>query len=70
MLNPNANYLQARLRELSLAQTTSLDSLYSLDAELGETYAEVVNAALDEPIGGQTITEMLTDFADQHGIPI
>ena len=31
---------------------------------------DVVNEALDEPIGGQTITEMLTDFADQHGIPI
>ena len=40
--------LQARLRELCLAQTTSLDSLYSLDAELGETYAEVVNAALSD----------------------
>ena len=32
--------------------------------------AEAVNNALDEPIGGQTITEMLKDFADQHGIPL
>ncbi|MEP4293329.1 MAG: putative PEP-binding protein, partial [Rhizobiaceae bacterium] len=34
------------------------------------TVSDTVNAALDEPIGGQTITEMLTDFADQHGIPV
>ncbi|MEP2555851.1 MAG: putative PEP-binding protein, partial [Rhizobiaceae bacterium] len=31
---------------------------------------QAVETALDEPIGGQTITEMLTDFADQHGIPL
>lgn len=31
---------------------------------------QAVHAALDEPIGGQTVTEMLTDFADQHGIPL
>jgi phosphotransferase system enzyme I (PtsP) len=35
-----------------------------------QSVKEAVNAALDEPIGGQTITEMLTDFADQHGIPL
>ncbi|MCJ8307822.1 MAG: phosphoenolpyruvate--protein phosphotransferase [Hyphomicrobiales bacterium] len=32
--------------------------------------SQAVHAALDEPIGGQTVTEMLTDFADQHGIPL
>ena len=31
---------------------------------------DAINSALDESIGGQTITEMLTDFADQHGIPL
>ena len=35
-----------RLLALCRSQTTSLDELYSLDAELGEIYAEVVNAAL------------------------
>lgn len=38
--------LRRRLLELCRAQTTPLDALYSLDAELGEIYAGVVNAAL------------------------
>ena len=37
-----------RLLDLCRSQTTSLDELYSLDAELGEIYAGVVNAALKE----------------------
>lgn len=45
---PFAAPLRARLLELCRTQTTSLDSLYSLDAELGEVYAEVVNTALSE----------------------
>jgi anhydro-N-acetylmuramic acid kinase len=35
-----------RLLDLCRSQTTSLDELYSLDAELGEIYAGVVNTAL------------------------
>jgi phosphotransferase system enzyme I (PtsP) len=35
-----------------------------------QTVSQAVNAALDEPIGGQTITELLADFADQRGIPL
>ncbi len=38
--------LRDRLLELCRSQTTSLDDLYSLDAELGETYAQVANNAL------------------------
>ena len=37
-----------RLLDLCRSQTTSLDELYSLDAELGEIYAGVVNAALNK----------------------
>jgi len=40
--------LQKRLRQLCRSQTTSLDELYSLDAELGEVYAQVVNTALQQ----------------------
>ena len=40
--------LREELRHLCHSQTTSLDDLYSLDARLGETYAEVVNRALDD----------------------
>ncbi len=29
-----------------------------------------VDAAVDTPIGGQTMQEMLTDYADQHGVPV
>lgn len=32
--------------------------------------SQLIESALDEPIGGQTITELLTDYADQHGIPL
>ena len=32
--------------------------------------SRLIESALDEPIGGQTITELLTDYADQHGIPL
>jgi len=45
---PYSASLQDRLRQLCRSQTTSLDELYSLDAELGEVYAEVVNAALQQ----------------------
>jgi len=49
--------LRDRLLALCRSQTTSLDELYSLDAELGETYAEVVNSALDNAaIAHQEIT--------------
>jgi anhydro-N-acetylmuramic acid kinase len=44
---PYAVTLRAQLLELCRSQTVELDRLYSLDAELGETYAAVVNAALD-----------------------
>lgn len=39
--------LRQRLRELSNAATTELDTLYELDAELGECYAAAVNRALE-----------------------
>jgi len=45
---PYSASLQDRLRRLCRSQTTSLDELYSLDAELGEVYAQVVNAALQQ----------------------
>jgi len=45
---PYGASLQDRLRRLCRAQTTSLDELYSLDAELGEVYARVVNDALQQ----------------------
>ena len=38
--------LRERLTQLCQSQVTTLDQLYSLDAELGEVYAEVVNEAL------------------------
>jgi anhydro-N-acetylmuramic acid kinase len=43
---PYSESVRGRLIELCRSQTTSLDKLYSLDAELGEIYAGVVNAAL------------------------
>lgn len=46
--SPYAPALQNRLRQLCRTQTTSLDELYSLDAELGEVYARVVNNALQK----------------------
>ncbi|MDC1286910.1 anhydro-N-acetylmuramic acid kinase [Gammaproteobacteria bacterium] len=45
---PYSVSIRDRLLELCRSQSTSLDNLYSLDAELGEIYAEVVNAALAE----------------------
>jgi anhydro-N-acetylmuramic acid kinase len=39
--------VRARLRDLCQSPTTTLDNLYSLDAELGEMYAEAVNQALE-----------------------
>lgn len=45
---PYSASLRERLLKLCRSQTTSLDNLYSLDAELGETYAELVNSALVE----------------------
>ncbi len=38
--------IRQRLLELCRSQSTTLDSLYSLDAELGEVYAAAVNGAL------------------------
>jgi anhydro-N-acetylmuramic acid kinase len=46
--SPYDTSLQNRLRRLCRAQTTSLDELYSLDAELGEVYAQLVNNALQQ----------------------
>jgi len=43
---PYSVSIRDRLLDLCRSQTTSLDQLYSLDAELGEIYAGVVNAAL------------------------
>jgi anhydro-N-acetylmuramic acid kinase len=43
---PYSESVRGRLVELCRSQTTSLDKLYSLDAELGEIYAGVVNEAL------------------------
>jgi phosphotransferase system enzyme I (PtsP) len=37
------------------------------DLDLGKLSAMLI-AALEEPIGGQTIRELLIDFADSHGI--
>lgn len=45
---PFTAQMQQRLLELCRTQTTSLDALYRLDAELGEVYAEVVNDALPQ----------------------
>lgn len=45
---PYSVSIRDRLLELCRSQTTSLDNLYSLDAELGEIYAGVVNAALEK----------------------
>jgi len=44
---PFAESLRAQLLDLCRSQTVTLDDLYSLDAELGETYAGVVNAAIE-----------------------
>ena len=43
---PYSASVRDRLLELCRSQITSLDKLYSLDAELGEIYAGVANAAL------------------------
>lgn len=43
---PYEEELKSRLRSLSQSGTSSLDSLYSLDAELGEWYAQLTNRAL------------------------
>ena len=43
---PYSPSIRDRLLDLCRSQTTSLDQLYSLDAELGEIYAGVVNVAL------------------------
>ena len=43
---PYNDSVRDRLLDLCRSQTTSLDELYSLDAELGEIYAGVVNTAL------------------------
>jgi len=57
--NPNSYdaSLRERLQSLCRSQTTSLDNLYSLDAELGETYADRVNSALaDAGISREDVT--------------
>ena len=43
---PYPPQLRERLSQLCQSQTTSLDQLYRLDAELGENYASVINDAL------------------------
>ena len=45
---PYPSSVRDRLLELCRSQMTSLDELYRLDAELGEIYAGVVNAALEK----------------------
>lgn len=44
--DPFPKSMQDSLKDLCRVQTTSLDSLYTLDARLGELYAESVNRAL------------------------
>jgi anhydro-N-acetylmuramic acid kinase len=44
---PYDETVRQRLHDLCQSETTTLDNLYSLDAELGELYAESVNRALD-----------------------
>ena len=44
---PYQQSLSQRLRELCQSPQISLDRLYQLDAELGETYADAVNQALE-----------------------
>ena len=48
--------IRDRLLELCRSQTTSLDTLYSLDAELGQIYARTVNDALDN--AGMTASQV------------
>ncbi len=43
---PYDETMRQRLHSLCQSETTTLDNLYSLDAELGELYAESVNQAL------------------------
>jgi phosphotransferase system enzyme I (PtsP) len=56
-------------RSLSMA-SSSIGPVKAMlrDLHLGKLSQKLV-AALDEPIGGQTIRELLIDFADSHGIP-
>ena len=44
---PYPDPVRRRLRDLCQSPTTRLDDLYSLDAELGEMYAQVVKQALE-----------------------
>ncbi len=44
--SPYPKNVVTRLRQLNLGQNLSFDSLYSADVELGELYAQTVNAAL------------------------
>jgi len=44
---PYAESMRQRLRSLCQSETTTLDNLYGLDAELGDLYAESVNQALE-----------------------
>ncbi len=45
--SPYPDSIRERLRELRETQSISLDALYSLDAELGDIYAQRVNQALE-----------------------
>ncbi len=55
-------------RSLSMA-SSSIGPVKAMlrDLDLGKLSAALI-AALEEPIGGQTIRELLIDFADSHGI--
>ena len=44
---PYTESMRQRLHSLCQSETTTLDNLYGLDAELGELYAESVNQALE-----------------------
>jgi anhydro-N-acetylmuramic acid kinase len=46
--SPYATTIRQRLHALCQGATTTLDNLYSLDAELGELYARSVNQALEK----------------------
>jgi len=54
---PYEETLKQRIHDLCQADTASLDTLYSLDAELGERYAEAINKAIEiADLDASTIT--------------
>jgi len=56
---PYPDAVRQRLRDLCQSPTTTLDNLYSLDAELGEMYAQTVNQALESASIDRSAVEAL-----------